>query len=98
VATGCSDGSTTSSPHPAKAACPSLRARRPGRAVERRRWKKGHDTEEGEEAGTVRRRRRLPGGGARGGVLDPAMVEPSTSMSSRALGSTTGAATERGGV
>jgi hypothetical protein len=97
VATGCSDGSTTSSPHPAKAACPSLRARRPGRAVERRRWKKGHDTEEGEEVGMVRHQRRLLGG-ARGGVLDPAMVEPSTSTSSRALGSTTGAATEGGGV
>jgi hypothetical protein len=86
-ATGCLGCSLASSPRSAKAARPGLRTWWPGWAVERRWWKKGSDAEESGEAGTVQHRRRTPRGGVRGGVLDPATVEPSTLVSSRASGS-----------
>jgi hypothetical protein len=98
VATECSGGSPASPPHPTKVACPGLGTRRPGQATERRRWKKGSGAEEREEAGTVRRQRRTPRGGARGGVLDLAMAEPSTPVTSGESGSAMGATMERGGV
>jgi hypothetical protein len=57
---------------------PGPKTRRLGQAVERQRWKRGSDTEEGEQVGTVQHRRRSPRGGAKGGALDLATAEPST--------------------